>query len=74
MGRSCFEEDDRGSAVVPESLSSATSLLIYNTADNPYAFGAPSKVDALDGRNAVKKVQNSEVDENKDALEAAPVR
>ena len=74
-GRPGWEDNDRPrpSAVPPESLSSATSLLIYNTADNPYAGTMPPRVDALDGRKT-KRVQNSDVDEEKSALEAAPVR
>ena len=71
-GKSGREDEDRRKAV-PESLSSATSLLIYNTADNPYA-GAPSRVDALEGRKTAKRVQISDIDEEKGALDAAPVR
>ena len=75
--RSGWEEDDdhrTKQPVPPEALSSATSLLVYNTADNPYA-GAQSRVDALDGgRKTAKRVQNSNVDEGKGALDAAPVR
>lgn len=74
--RSGWEEDDdhrTKQPVPPEALSSATSLLVYNTADNPYA-GAQSRVDALDGgRKTAKRVQNSNVDEGKGALDAAPV-
>ena len=72
-GRSGWEGDEDRTRVVPEALSSATSLLVYNTADNPYA-GAPSRVDALDGRKIAKRVHNSDVDEEKGALDAAPVR
>ena len=74
-GRTGGEDSDRQqlSAVPPESLSSAASLLIYNTADNPYAVATPPRADALDGKKT-KRVQNSDVDEEKSALEAAPVR
>ncbi len=74
--RSRWDEEDVASRRrQPKTLTSATSLLVYNTADNPYVAGGGSdRANPLDGskpKNRGKAIRETEGGPNS-GLDAAP--